>query len=262
MESQTVPCNSVAIVTGGTSGLGLAVVQRFLEKGKTVAILDISQERGEALEKSLREEGKDVYFFSADVANQENVKQVVGEIYKTLGRIDFLVNAAGINRRNEAVDVSDEELKSVMEINLNGTVYMCQAVQPYLVQEGGGSIVNFASVLAHYGGKYLISYSASKGAVIQATQCLAVEWAEHNIRVNAVCPGYVKTPISGTWKDPMFHERVVTRTPQRRFGEPEEIAAVVDFLCSSDASYITGAAIPVDGGLLAGDPELTARLQL
>lgn len=262
MVKQAVPNKSVAVVTGGTSGLGLATVKRFLEKGKTVAVLDITEERGKALEKFLKEEGKEVYFFSADVANQANVKQVVGEIYKKLGRIDILVNAAGINRRNEVVDVTDEELKAVMEINLNGTVYMCQAVQPYMVQGGGGAIVNFASVLAHYGGKYLISYSASKGAVVQATQCLAVEWAEHNIRVNAVCPGYVKTPISGTWRDPVFHERVVTRTPQGRFGEPEEIAAVVDFLSSPDASYVTGAAIPVDGGLLAGDPALTARLQL
>jgi NAD(P)-dependent dehydrogenase (short-subunit alcohol dehydrogenase family) len=247
----------VAIVTGGASGLGLATVKRFAQKGYTVAMIDVSHENGKRQESMLRDEGYDVQFYTADVTDQDQAKQVAEQIFNKNGSIDILVNAAGIIRRTSHVNVKDQELNMVLNVNLNGTVYMCQAVQPFMAQGGKGAIVNFASMLAHYGSKNLLSYAASKGGIVQITKCLAVDWAENNIRVNAVSPGYIETPLSsGATKDPVFNERILSRTPQRRYGKPEEVAAVIDFLCSVDASFVTGVVLPIDGGLLAGDPSL------
>lgn len=247
----------VAVVTGGASGLGLSVVERFAREGNKVVIVDLSAEQGEAHVHRLREEGLDVHFLTADVSRQANAKEAAERIFQQFGAIHVLVNSAGIIRRKANVDVPDEELNAVLNVNLNGTVYMSQAVQPYMAQSGGGAICNMASMLAHYGSKNLLSYAASKGGVVQVTKCLAVDWAEHHIRVNAVSPGYIETPLSsGATRDPAFNERILSRTPQRRYGKPEEVAAAIYFLCSDEASFITGVVLPIDGGLLAGDPSL------
>lgn len=249
--------SQVAVITGGASGLGLAVVERLARKGLTVAMIDISTENGETAQTRLRAEGLDVHFFEADLTKQDNAKAVAERIFDSLKAIHILVNAAGIIRRAHHVNVTDAELNQVLDINLNGSVYMCQAVQPFMIRGGGGAIVNFASMLAHYGSKNLLAYAASKGGIVTITKCLAVDWAEFGIRVNAVSPGYIETALSaGATKDPVFRERILSRTPQRRFGSPEEVASVIDFLCSDDASFITGVVLPIDGGLLAGDPSL------
>jgi NAD(P)-dependent dehydrogenase (short-subunit alcohol dehydrogenase family) len=253
----------IAVVTGGASGLGSAVVNRFVKKGYIVVVVDIEAEKGEEVERNHREEGGDVHFFTGNVTDQENVKQVAVSIAEKLGSIDILVNAAGIIRRTPAIQLTGAELEAVLHVNLNGSIYMSQAVQPYMEKAGGGAIVNFGSMLAHYGSENLLSYAASKGGIVQVTKCLAVDWAKNRIRVNAVSPGYIETPLSsGATQDPTFRERILSRTPQRRFGKPEEVAAAVDFLTSSEASFITGVVLPVDGGLLAGDPLLYPPVQL
>ncbi len=247
----------VAVITGGASGLGLSVVERFAREHYKVVIVDLSTEQGEAHAKRLNEEGLDVHFITADVSRQANAKQAAERIFQQFGGIDVLVNSAGIIRRRNNVDVPDEELNAVLNVNLNGTVYMSQAVQPYMAKSGGGAICNMASMLAHYGSKNLLPYAASKGGVVQVTKCLAVDWAEQHIRVNAVSPGYIETPLSsGATRDPAFNERILSRTPQRRYGKPEEVANAIYFLCSEEASFITGVVLPIDGGLLAGDPSL------
>jgi NAD(P)-dependent dehydrogenase (short-subunit alcohol dehydrogenase family) len=248
--------SKVAIVTGGASGLGLAAVKRLAQKGLTVAMVDVSEENGRQQEKMLVEQGFPVSFFQSDVTNQEQARKTVELIADKLKTVSILVNAAGIIRRTPHVNVTDQELTGVLSVNLNGTVYMCQSVYPYM-KEFGGAIVNFASMLAHYGSKNLLSYAASKGGIVQITKCLAVDWASDGIRVNAVSPGYIETPLSeGATRDPAFNNRILSRTPQRRYGKPEEVASVIDFLCSDDASFVTGVVLPIDGGLLAGDPSL------
>jgi NAD(P)-dependent dehydrogenase (short-subunit alcohol dehydrogenase family) len=246
-----------AVVTGGASGLGLAVAERFAGKGMRVVIIDVSADQGAKQRDRLREAGHDVQYLQADLTNQSAAAEAAEEaVHAASGRIDVLVNAAGIIRRKPHADVPADELDAVLDINLNGTVYMCQAVYPYM-RENGGAIVNFASMLAHYGSKNLLAYAASKGGVVQVTKCLAVDWASDGIRVNAVSPGYIETPLSsGATRDPAFRERILSRTPQRRFGQAHEVASAIDFLCSEDASFITGVVLPIDGGLLAGDPSL------
>lgn len=246
---------NVCVVTGGMSGLGNAVSRRLWGKGHTVAVVDIVERSDAAPEGT---DGSPAWYaVQADVTQKESAVEAVARIMERFGRIDVLINAAGIIRRSPAADIPGAEIRSVLEVNLLGTVFMCQAVHPHMVQTGGGAIVNFGSMLAHYGSENLLSYGASKGAVVQVTQCLAVEWAKYNIRVNAVSPGYIETPLSaGATQDPVFRERILSRTPFRRFGKADEVAAAIDFLCSDDASFITGVDLPVDGGLLAGDPSL------
>lgn len=245
-----------AIVTGGASGLGLAVAERFAGKGMTVVIIDVSAENGERHRDRLREAGHDVHYLQADLTSQSAAAAAAEAAHRLTGRIDLLVNAAGIIRRKPHAELADHELDAVLDINLKGTVYMCQAVYPFM-KTGGGAIVNFASMLAHYGSKNLLAYAASKGGIVQVTKCLAVDWAADGIRVNAVSPGYIETPLSsGATRDPAFRDRILSRTPQRRFGQASEVASAIDFLCSDDASFITGVVLPIDGGLLAGDPSL------
>ncbi|MFM1653176.1 SDR family NAD(P)-dependent oxidoreductase [Brevibacillus sp. B_LB10_24] len=246
-----------AIVTGGASGLGLAITNRFVEKGYAVAIVDIAEEKGRELVHQLREKAADIHFIAGNVADQEQARDIAQKAAEALGGIDILVNAAGIIRRTPAAEVRDAELMAVLQVNLNGSVFMCQAVHPYMKQANEGSIVNFSSMLAHYGSENLLSYAASKGGIVQVTKSLAVSWAKYGIRVNAVSPGYIETPLSsGATQNPKFRERILSRTPQGRYGKPEEVAAVVDFLASPEASFVTGVILPIDGGLLAGDPML------
>ncbi|MGG1662011.1 SDR family NAD(P)-dependent oxidoreductase [Brevibacillus sp. NRS-1366] len=246
-----------AIVTGGASGLGLAVVNRFIEKGYAVTIVDVAEEKGSQIVHQLREQGAEAHFITGNVTDQEQARDMAKRAAEAMGSIHILVNAAGIIRRTPATEVKDTELMAVLQVNLHGSVFMCQAVQPYMEQAGEGAIVNFSSMLAHYGSENLLSYAASKGGIVQVTKSLAVSWAKYGIRVNAVSPGYIETPLSsGATQNPKFRERILSRTPQGRYGKPEEVAAVIDFLTSSEASFVTGVVLPIDGGLLAGDPML------
>jgi NAD(P)-dependent dehydrogenase (short-subunit alcohol dehydrogenase family) len=245
-----------AVVTGGVSGLGLAVAECFVKKGLSVAIIGIMNEEGAKLEREFKSNGQHITYYECDVTDQEKTIKVAKQIFDDFGRIDILVNSAGIIRRTEAIDVRDNEIKSVIDVNLNGTVYMSQAVYPYMAKTGG-SIVNFSSMLAHYGSKNLLSYAASKGGVVQVTKCLAVEWAGDGIRVNAVSPGYIETKLAAeATTNPDFREKIITKTPLKRFGTAMEVAEAVDFLSSEKSSFITGVVLPVDGGLLAGDPSM------
>jgi NAD(P)-dependent dehydrogenase (short-subunit alcohol dehydrogenase family) len=222
------------LVTGGTSGIGAAVAHAFAGAGAEVIAAGLP---GLAT-KGVRTE-------HLDVSDGEAVQRLVNE----LPALDVLVNAAGIIRRDDEFDI--DTFSRVLDVNLTGTMRACVAARP-LLQKSRGCIVNVASMLSFFGGARVPAYSASKGGVAQLTKSLAVAWARDGIRVNAVAPGWIATPLTQALQDdPERSSHLLARTPFARWGLPEEIAGPVLFLCSDAASFMTGAIVPVDGGYSA-----------
>lgn len=223
------------LVTGGTSGIGRAVAEAFAAAGADVIAAGLPNSH---LSSGLRTEALDV---TDDAAVQ---KLVAG-----LPALDILVNAAGIIRRDEEFQI--DVFTHVLDINLTGTMRLCTAARP-LLASSRGCIVNVASMLSFFGGARVPAYSASKGAIAQLTRSLALAWAADGIRVNAVAPGWIATPLTESLQnDPARSQQLLSRTPLARWGRPEEIAGPVLFLCSDAASFMTGAIVPVDGGYSA-----------
>ena len=224
------------VVTGGTSGIGLAIAHAFANAGATVVAAGLANPASPAL---------GLHIKHLDVTDAPAIQQ----LFATLPSLDILVNAAGVLRRDEEFDV--EVFSQVLDINLTGTMRMCSAAKPHLAKTGG-RIVNIASMLSYFGGARVPAYSASKGGVAQLTKSLALAWAPDGIRVNAVAPGWIATPLTQALQDdPTRAAQLLSRTALARWGRPEEIAGPVLFLCSEAASFITGAILPVDGGYSA-----------
>jgi NAD(P)-dependent dehydrogenase (short-subunit alcohol dehydrogenase family) len=237
-----------ALVTGGASGIGLACAERICSEGGRVALLD---QNGEALERAAS--GLEAPGVLCDVADPAAVGRAVPAASAALGGpIDVLVNAAGVYRIAPAIDLEITEWDRVLEVNLRGSFIVARAVARELIDAScGGSIVNLASTAALRAGatEPAAHYNASKAGIVSLTQQLAVEWAPHGIRVNAVCPGVIDTPMLRMMDDREAGEAYLhSGVPLRRLGTPHEVAACVAFLASDRASYVTGAALPVDGG--------------
>lgn len=237
-----------ALVTGGASGIGLATAQRIRAEGGGVVLLDRS---AEALEKAAAQ--LEVPGVICDVAEPEAVQRAVSGAAADLGGpIDVLVNAAGVYRITPAVDLEASEWDQVLAVNLRGAFLVAREVARALIEaERGGSIVNLASTAALRAdaGEPAAHYNASKAGIVSLTQQLAVEWAPHGIRVNAVCPGVIDTPMLRMMDDSESGEAYLrSGVPLRRLGTPQEVAACIAFLASDQASYLTGVAVPVDGG--------------
>lgn len=218
-----------AVVTGGAKGIGAATVKAFEQAGARVRVLDLSE--------------------GCDVTDEAAVKAA----FERLGEIDILVNNAGRAARKPAVELEKAEWDAVVELNLTATFLCSRLAHPYMKRRGGGAIVNLASIMGFSGGLFPnASYQASKGGVVNLTRALALEWAQDNIRVNAVAPTFVRTdftaPIFG---NPQMLEEVMRHTPLRRLPEVEDIAAAIVYLCSPAARCITGVTLPVDSGYLA-----------
>jgi NAD(P)-dependent dehydrogenase (short-subunit alcohol dehydrogenase family) len=242
----------VAIVTGGASGIGFASAELLAAAGAQVAIVDRDAEAaGQALEKI----GGRGLAFGTDVAQEREIEATTAEVLGKLGRIDILVNSAGTAIRRPAVEVSVEDWDKVMAVNMTGTFLFSRAVARSMIEKNeGGAIVQIASIMGLSGGGLYpnISYQTSKGAVVNMTRALAVEWAPHQIRVNAVAPTYVKTPfIAGLMAQPELVKRIEAMTPMARLAEPAEIASAVLFLASPASAMVTGHTLFVDGGFLA-----------
>jgi NAD(P)-dependent dehydrogenase (short-subunit alcohol dehydrogenase family) len=242
------------IVTGGGQGLGKVFCRAFAEAGADVVVAEINPETGPQTAAELQALGRRALFVETDVSDRASVQAMVARCLDEFGRVDFLMNNAGITRWCEAEDVSEADWRAVIDVNLNGLFFCCQAVAPAMIEQGGGSIVNIASMsgLIVNRPQPQASYNTSKAAVIHLTKSLAAEWARHGIRVNAIAPGYMDTPMAQPFfEDPQVGGLWIDAIPMKRPGKPEELAPVAVFLASEASSYVTGTTIVVDGGYTA-----------
>ena len=241
--------DKVIIITGSTFGIGKSTAIAFAKRGAKVVLSDWLAD--EDTEKTIHENGGDAIFIKCDVSNEEDVKNLVAKTIKHYGRLDYAFNNAGIEGTPSPVtDCTNDNWDKTININLKG-VWFCMKYQiPEMLNVGGGSIVNNASIAGLVGFGGVPAYVASKHGVVGLTKNAALDYAKQNIRVNAVCPGIIQTPMIDrfTGEDPKVLEQLVADKPMGRVGKPEEIAETVVFLCSSAASFITGQAIAVDGG--------------
>ena len=240
----------VALVTGGNSGIGLAMAHGLARAGAAVAIAGRSADKNAAAIRELEIHGVNTTALQVDVRNPPECQRLVAETVDRFGRLDILVNNAGTNIRKAPELFSLEEWRELLDTNLTSVFVTSQAVYPQMKRAGGGKILNLGSMLSIFGAPFAAPYGASKGGVVQLTKALAAAWAKDNIQVNAVLPGWIDTPLTrGARADiPGLHERVLARTPAGRWGVPRDLAGVAVFLASPASDFITGAAIPVDGG--------------
>jgi glucose 1-dehydrogenase len=247
-----------AIVTGAAQGIGQACAVRLAREGAKVALCDVNSEAGDRAANAIQSAGAMSVFVAGDVAKKADVDKVVAAALQAFGRIDVLVNNAGVVDDAPFLDLALEEFDRVLGINLRGAFLMGQAVARQMVKQGkgkagtpAGAIVNMSSINERFALPDHVAYSISKGGISQLTKAMAIALAPQGIRVNAVGPGTIGTPlIESVIKDKAFRAKVLSRTPLGRFGRPEEVAAVVAWLASDEASYITGTTIFADGGRL------------
>jgi 3-oxoacyl-[acyl-carrier protein] reductase len=238
----------VAIVTGASRGIGRAISVALVRSGAKVLVHGTNQGLLQILAGELSEAGGEATLFAGDVSDERTAYRACELACEKFGSVDILVNNAGINLRSPTLEMSVEDWKRVIDVNLNGTLYFCRAVLPGMIARGGGAIVNVSSTTAKTAHRNAApAYGASKAAVNYLTMHLAFEMAPHNIRVNAVCPGPVETDMSSQWS-PEYRQRVAQGIPMGRLGTPEEIAGVVLFLASDLSGFVTGETINANGG--------------
>jgi 2-deoxy-D-gluconate 3-dehydrogenase len=236
-----------ALVTGGNGGIGLGMAKGLAAAGAVVAIAGRDARKNSAALASI---GKNCISLKGDIADEKQCRALVDEAAGQLGRLDILVNNAGINIRKLPQDLTLEDWKEVMDTNLTSAFVASQAAYPHMKRAGGGKIVNIGSMMSIFGAAYLAPYAASKGGIVQLTRALASAWAKDNIQVNAVLPGWIDTALTQRARKELagLNERVLSRTPAGRWGEPADLAGIAVFLCASASDFVTGTAIPVDGG--------------
>jgi NAD(P)-dependent dehydrogenase (short-subunit alcohol dehydrogenase family) len=246
--------NSVALVTGGAAGIGKAAALAFSAQGAKVALCDVKTERGEDLAHTITKSGGRAIFIQADVSKPADVERMIGLTVKTFGRLDHAFNNAGIEGNlATTAECTEENFDRTIAINLKG-IWLCMRAEiQQMLRQGGGSIVNMSSVAGLVGFANLPAYVASKHGVVGLTKSAALEYAKQGIRINAICPGVIHTEMIDrvTGGNPEVEKQFVNLEPMARMGTPEEIAAGALWLCSKAASFVTGHALTVDGGLVA-----------
>lgn len=246
----------VVLITGSASGFGRTLAYEFAQKGASLILSDVNEKDGQAIANEINANGGKATFAKCDVSNTEHVKQMVEAGVLAFGKLDICINNAGIagnTLRTKTHDFEEDAWDSIMNVNAKG-VWLCMKYElPHLLANGGGVVVNVASVAGLLGVPGNVAYAASKHAVIGITKTAAIEYASKNIRVNAVCPAFTDTAMvqNSIMQDKEYGQRLVMMNPMRRLGEPEEVTSVIMFLCSDHNTFMNGQAIAIDGGLTA-----------
>lgn len=247
--------NKVAFITGGISGIGYAAALAFVREGAKVVLADIDANAGEAAAAKIQQSGGEAAFIRTDVSKSADVQAMISQTVERYGRLDFAVNNAGIGGASAlTADYPEDEWRRVLDINLTG-VWLCMKYAiPHMLTAGEGVIVNVASILGHVGFANSGAYVAAKHAVVGLTKSTAIEYATQNIRVTAVCPGFISTPMienAGITEGSDLYNMIAGLHPMKRLGKPEEVGELIAWLCSDGASFITGSSILADGGYVA-----------
>lgn len=248
----------VAVISGGASGIGLGTAIKLAEYGARVAILDIGEEHGKNAASEIQMKGGTSRFFRCDVRNAEDCKNAIDEVVDAFGSIHILFNNAGVAVRKDAVDLEPHEWDLALDVSLKGQYLMTKYAVPYMIKNGGGSIINTGSGWSLKGGENAVSYCAMKGGTLNMTRAMAIDFGKYNIRVNTVCPGDIDTPmlrseceqLGGTYDEEYKNSCAVDR-PIKRLGTVEDVANVVLFFASEMSTWVTGAHLVVDGGGIA-----------
>ena len=242
--------DKIALITGGGAGIGRAMAETFAREGASVVIADRDEAAAQEVADAIVKSNGSAQAYAVDVSSTDEVKALMGAIGEAHGRIDVLVNNAGVGERADFRHLDDDAWDRVWAVNVDGTVRCAREAFSLLRASGKASIVNLSSVMATKHTRQMSVYSATKGAVSALTRSLAVEYAPYGIRVNCLCPGYVETALIGRYTaNPMIAKALLTQTPLRRFGTPQDIANAALFLASDEAAYVTGASLNVDGGM-------------
>jgi len=246
----------VAMVTGAASGIGRGISLKLAEMGAFVAVLDIDEANGKKVAAEIEAQGGPAAFHKCDVTSADDCRQVVEAVISEQGRIDVLCNCAGIAIRKDVVELAEQEWDRTLDITLKGIYLLSHEVVPHMIRSGGGSIINIGSGWSLKGGPQAAAYCAAKGGAVNLTRAMAIDHGKHNIRVNCVCPGDVATPLlvsecEQLGQDREAFMREAANRPLARVGMPDDVANAVLFLASPMSSWITGAALVVDGGGLA-----------
>ena len=240
----------IAIVTGGNGGIGLGMAEGLASAGAIVVLAGRNAKKGDAAVRRIAQAGGEAEFSEVDVTSETSCRALIDKAAARHGRLDILVNNAGINIRKPPDTLSTAEWHTVIDTNLTSAFICTHAAYPHLKKTGRGKIINIGSMMSIFGAGFAPAYAASKGGIVQFTRACATAWAKENIQVNAVLPGWIDTDLTRDARREVagLHESVLARTPAGRWGDPKDFAGIAVFLASAASDFVTGAAIPVDGG--------------
>jgi len=242
--------NRVALITGGNGGIGLGMAKGLAAAGASVVIAGRNKEKAQSALAELRLTGAQAEFVELDALEEASCHQAVQRTVDRFGRLDILVNNAGTTVRKQPEELTAQDWHLVLDTNLTSAFLCSQAAYPHMVRAGGGKIINIGSMMSVFASSYATPYAASKGGIVQLARSMAVAWAKDNIQVNAILPGWIDTDLTRKAREQVqgLHERVLARTPAQRWGVPDDFAGIAVFLAAPASNFVTGAAIPVDGG--------------